>query len=50
MTKKFLKLDGEKVPKNSFWLRRIADGDVEVIKQGAEKQGSQSSETDGGEQ
>jgi hypothetical protein len=26
--KKFLAIEGEEVPKNSFWLRRILDGDV----------------------
>lgn len=26
--KKFLNPEGESVPKNMFWLRRIADGDV----------------------
>lgn len=27
-----LRKNGENKPKNTYWLRRVADGDVEIIK------------------
>ena len=30
-----LAAEGEKVPRTSFWLKRLADGDVEHVKQAA---------------
>jgi hypothetical protein len=32
-----LKKSGETKPKNEYWLRRVADGDVEIIKNKGEK-------------
>ncbi len=45
-TGKLLKSEGEKVLKNSFWLRRIAEGDVESIDMESQKGESD----EGGEQ
>lgn len=30
-----LAAEGERVPRTSFWLKRLADGDVEHVKQAA---------------
>lgn len=46
-TKRFLSSDGENVPNNSFWKRRLSDGDVLEIKLQA---GAKPVEQKGGEQ
>lgn len=48
-TGRTLAVDGEKVPKNSFWRRRIAEGDVELIEQAEGEEKFSSAEPEGGE-